>query len=339
MLARDDIDLVYIATPPFLHHPQAHGGPPGRQARDLREAAGDDRRPGRRDDRRRAPPRPAARGQPDAALQPRSRRGPPAGRNQGARRDAPRQLRELRLRREPAGPSHWFWDRSKSGGIFVEHGVHFFDLFAGWLGPGKVEAAQVGVAARGLAADRGARPVHRAIRRRHPRQLLSRLPPGRPDGPAGAPPRVRARRRHALRVGADAGQGSTPSSTRRRPAPSAISSPAPGSTSRWPTAQGSRLPRARDKALDVYQMVELAWGEGSQKSHRYGELLRAVMADQARLGPRPSPPRKITEKNGRDSLAVACEADRLAHQVEAEDDHLSDSYATPAPSRRRPAVA
>src|SRR5271165_4149680 len=23
MLARDDIDLVYIATPPFLHHPQA----------------------------------------------------------------------------------------------------------------------------------------------------------------------------------------------------------------------------------------------------------------------------------------------------------------------------
>jgi predicted dehydrogenase len=27
---------------------------------------------------------------------------------------------------------HWFWDRSKSGGIFIEHGVHFFDLFAGW---------------------------------------------------------------------------------------------------------------------------------------------------------------------------------------------------------------
>lgn len=24
--------------------------------------------------------------------------------------------------------SHWFWDRAKSGGIFVEHGVHFFDL-------------------------------------------------------------------------------------------------------------------------------------------------------------------------------------------------------------------
>ena len=33
---------------------------------------------------------------------------------------------------------HWFWDETKSGGIFIEHGVHFFDLFAGWLGGGKV---------------------------------------------------------------------------------------------------------------------------------------------------------------------------------------------------------
>ena len=35
-------------------------------------------------------------------------------------------------------PEHWFWDRSKSGGIFIEHGVHFFDTFAGWLGTGIV---------------------------------------------------------------------------------------------------------------------------------------------------------------------------------------------------------
>jgi len=33
-------------------------------------------------------------------------------------------------------PSHWFWDREKSGGIFIEHGVHFFDMFSGWFGPG-----------------------------------------------------------------------------------------------------------------------------------------------------------------------------------------------------------
>ena len=36
---------------------------------------------------------------------------------------------------------HWFWDESKSGGIFIEHGVHFFDMFSGWLGEGKVVSA------------------------------------------------------------------------------------------------------------------------------------------------------------------------------------------------------
>jgi predicted dehydrogenase len=33
---------------------------------------------------------------------------------------------------------HWFWDETKSGGIFIEHGVHFFDMFSGWLGTGEV---------------------------------------------------------------------------------------------------------------------------------------------------------------------------------------------------------
>jgi predicted dehydrogenase len=29
---------------------------------------------------------------------------------------------------ESLSPEHWFWDRSISGGIFVEHAVHFFDM-------------------------------------------------------------------------------------------------------------------------------------------------------------------------------------------------------------------
>lgn len=28
---------------------------------------------------------------------------------------------------EDLGPDHWFWDPAVSGGIFIEHGVHFFD--------------------------------------------------------------------------------------------------------------------------------------------------------------------------------------------------------------------
>ena len=35
-------------------------------------------------------------------------------------------------------PKHWFWNRKLSGGIFIEHGTHFFDLYRHWLGPGEV---------------------------------------------------------------------------------------------------------------------------------------------------------------------------------------------------------
>jgi predicted dehydrogenase len=38
-------------------------------------------------------------------------------------------------------PGHWFWEKSVSGGIFIEHGVHFFDLYRQWLGPGEVVSA------------------------------------------------------------------------------------------------------------------------------------------------------------------------------------------------------
>lgn len=38
--------------------------------------------------------------------------------------------------------SHWFWNRAESGAIFIEHGVHFFDLFEWWFGPGRVVSAQ-----------------------------------------------------------------------------------------------------------------------------------------------------------------------------------------------------
>ena len=36
---------------------------------------------------------------------------------------------------------HWFWNEEQSGGIFVEHGVHFFDLARWWLGESRVLSA------------------------------------------------------------------------------------------------------------------------------------------------------------------------------------------------------
>jgi predicted dehydrogenase len=45
---------------------------------------------------------------------------------------------------ERLGPGHWFWDREVSGGIPVEHGVHFFDAAAWLLGsqPERVQALE-----------------------------------------------------------------------------------------------------------------------------------------------------------------------------------------------------
>jgi len=40
-------------------------------------------------------------------------------------------------------PEHWFWDKELSGGIFIEHGVHFFDFYNSLLGDGTVLDANV----------------------------------------------------------------------------------------------------------------------------------------------------------------------------------------------------
>jgi predicted dehydrogenase len=48
---------------------------------------------------------------------------------------------------EHLGPDHWFWDREVSGGIPVEHGVHFFEA-AAWLLGSQPELVQALEAAR-----------------------------------------------------------------------------------------------------------------------------------------------------------------------------------------------
>lgn len=51
---------------------------------------------------------------------------------------------------ESLGQEHWFWDQERSGGILVEHGVHFIDLVH-FLNPAKV------LAVNGLKHDRNER--------------------------------------------------------------------------------------------------------------------------------------------------------------------------------------
>jgi len=42
-------------------------------------------------------------------------------------------------------PGHWFWDRRVSGGILIEHGVHFFDMTSWILGSSAREATGLSV--------------------------------------------------------------------------------------------------------------------------------------------------------------------------------------------------
>jgi predicted dehydrogenase len=310
MLQRDDIDLVYIATPPFLHHPQAM------------EAL--------RAGKHVICEKPLAMtvSQADEMIAEALKRDRLLVANLMQRynpvSDAVGRLVQAGVlgeflhgafenyaSDENLGPGHWFWDRSRSGGIFIEHGVHFFDLFAGWLGPGQVVAAQ-----RGLRP--GSSPpieehVHCTVRYgpsmlvnfyhgfhqtgRMDRQEL-RLVFERGDVTLydWVPTRVRV---HAI---ADEAQ------TR------ALCELFPGARLDATVTYGpkDRACEGRHKTLDVYQMVELSWGDGINKSVRYGELLRALLADQLAWVRDPTHQRRITENNGRDSLAVACEADQMA---------------------------
>lgn len=208
-------------------------------------------------------------------------------------------------------PEHWFWDREKSGGIFIEHGVHFFDLFAGWLDEGEV-----------VAARRSERPgtriedqVQCTVRYGsgvHVNFYHGFHQPGRLD-------------RQAARLVFERGDvtlsGWVPTSVTIRGIVDEQSTRAmcdifPGGvldvTDHYGAAQ--RACRGRGKQLDVCQAIELRWGEGRQKLPLYCEVLRAMMQDQVQWIRDRQHARTITEENGRRSLALACDADRLARQ-------------------------
>jgi predicted dehydrogenase len=211
----------------------------------------------------------------------------------------------------PSG--HWFWDRAKSGGIFVEHGVHFFDMFAGWLGVGQVECAQVG-----LRPDTGVEEIEEQVGctvRYHTGALVNFYhgfhQAGRMD-------------RQTLNLVFERGDLTLHEWIPTRARVHAIVDEKqtrdlcalfPGArldVSATYSADG-RSCRARGRDFDVYQMIDLSYGDGEIKGHRYGELLRSLLSDQLAWISDHGHRRRITEENGRDALRLACAADTLAH--------------------------
>jgi predicted dehydrogenase len=307
-LANPDLDLVYIATPPFLHHPQSLAAlRAGKHVICEKPLALDS-------------------AQADELLAAAEERDLLIAVNLMQRYnplfDVVKQIIDERLLGEPLHgsfenyavdetlpPQHWFWDRSKSGGIFIEHGVHFFDLFAGWLGDGEVIAAQ--------AIDRPDSGVEEQVYAmvRYPGGVQVNFyhgfhQPGRLDrqklslvferGDVEFTEWVPTQYR--IRAIADEAQ------TRRlcELLPRGHLDVVEGYSG------NARQCRGRFKEIDVYQKFELHGGYESRKSFKYGELLRDMMADQLAWIVDRNHQRRITEANGRDSVRAAERANRLA---------------------------
>lgn len=308
LLASPDVDLVYIATPPFLHYPQARAAILAgkhvlcekplamtvEQADDLLALAQE------RDllcvanlMQRYNPLFEATR---DLV-------------NSGVLGACLHGWFENYASDEGLGVDHWFWDREKSGGIFIEHGVHFFDLFEGWLGEGTVVAAQ-----RVLRPGSGVEEQVQCTVRHASGPLVNFYhgftQPSRLDrqefrllfehGELTLEEWVPVRAR--IRAAVDEAQTRT------------LMELFPGSRLDVLKTFGGRdrTARGRFKELDIYQQIEMQHALGDDKQRRYCELLRALFADQLAWLRDRNHVRKITERNGRDSVAMAAIATQLA---------------------------
>lgn len=309
LFARDDIELVYIATPPFLHHSQAlqaleHGKhvivekPLALTVAQADELLAASKRHGRLCIANLMQPYNPLMGAVRRLIEEKILGEMLQGYFENYASD------------ENLAADHWFWDREKSGGIFIEHGVHFFDLFAGWLGQPEVLGAQVGIRPGTQIEEQVACTV------RHPGGAIVHFhhgfhQTGRMD-------------RQELRLVFERGDITlfdwVPTHGRIRALlderqTRALCDLFPGYRLDVLASYGGkdRACRGRGKDIDAYQKIEMTFGDGQDKSVLYGQLLRALMQDQLAWIRDPSRQRIVTESNGRASLAVACAADRLSH--------------------------
>jgi len=308
LLARDDIDLVYIATPPFLHHPQAiEALRAGKHVICEKPLAATLEQADEMID--------LARQKDLLIVANLMQRYNPLVQQIGSLIQT-KALGELLhgyfenyASDENLPPSHWFWDRPKSGGIFIEHGVHFFDLFAGWLGPGKVLSASLSRRGNTDIVDQ----VQCSVR--YAQSVVVNFyhgfhQPGRMD-------------RQELRLVFERGDLTLYEWVPTRYRIHAVADEKgtrdlcdlfPGSVLDV-TATYSPHDRAcqgRHKSLDIYQMLEMKGEQAGHKMQLYGRLLRSFMQDQLNWIRDRSHKRVVTEQNGRNSLADAVAATTLA---------------------------
>lgn len=210
---------------------------------------------------------------------------------------------------EPLPPGHWFWDDARSGGIFIEHGVHFFDMFEGWLGKGNVASAQrlerqdhpgIWDIAQCDVVYEGNAPVHFFHGFNQPRildrqQMRLQFERGDITLEEWVPNRLVL---HAA-------------CTRKECDGLKALFPAASMTilEQWNEPQHAR---GRFKPIEFDLSIRLDTGVIQPKVAVYESLLRAMFKDQLHWLADRSHKRKIDARNATQSLAVAVDADRMA---------------------------
>ncbi len=239
---------------------------------------------------------------------------------------------------EGLGPEHWFWDRDTSGGIFVEHGVHFFDLVGSWLGVGHVVSAARSVRWPPRAdvfhssdGDAGGEPFEEQVvcTCRYPVNHALALP-GEPrhahsgilfhfeHGFHQSAPLDRQEMRLVFERGEVRLFDWVPTHGTLRAllddeAAAALAAMLPGSTVRTAAglAGGPRRVRGRFHEWEATAIVEIDFAAGD-KMTVYAEAVRDLAADQIARIRDATHVRRLTEADCVAAVAIACEADRLA---------------------------
>jgi predicted dehydrogenase len=229
---------------------------------------------------------------------------------------------------EGLGRRHGFWDRRASGGIFVEHGVHFFDLVAFWLGAGTVVAAARSV--RPPAPAGGDSAAGDATVEEQVLCTCRYAPPAGGDRHGGVlfhfehgfhqPSRLD---RQELRLVFERGElrlyDWVPTHGEVRgllddAAAERLARLLPSATVRVVERLdgAAREVRGRFRPFEAAAVVDIRFTTGRDKLGIYGDVVGALAADQIAWIRDPTHERRLTEADSAAAVAMACDADRLA---------------------------
>ncbi len=209
-------------------------------------------------------------------------------------------------------PEHWFWDLEIAGGIFVEHGVHFFDLYRHWFGDGQVIASHTEDRPGTEMQDRVTCEI------RHGNGVISSHFHGFDQ--------VRPLDRTDHRIVCELGdirvdqwipltlevQAVVDDAIQHR-----LAEICPGCSivTLAEYSGADRKVRKRGKQITIDKLVRLQWTPAHDKQAVYAESIRRLMLDQLAYIRESSHQRVVTETNGLEAVRLASTAAEMAKQA------------------------